>query len=210
LKKQLASGTSAKKQAKDIDQGDSAQQPKAGEEAASYEQLREALREAARALNVAPFEVPERVEGVRAEVARLEEQVAQLRDQGCLSADALLEKAVTVGDVQVVVCDVPGANPNLMRQLIDQVRKKHPHTAVLLATAAAPDKVQLVAGLSHSLVDRGLSAGQWVKQVASLVGGGGGGRPDMAQAGGRQPDRLPDALEQAKGIVTEMLEQAAS
>ena len=60
------------------------------------------------------------------------------------------------------------------------------------------DKVTLLAGLSKDLVDRGLSAGNWVKNVAPEVGGGGGGRPDMAQAGGKQPEKLDAALSAAR------------
>ncbi len=67
---------------------------------------------------------------------------------------------------------------------------------MLLATAA-DGKVQLVAGLSKDLIERGLHAGNWLKEVAPVVGGGGGGRPDLAQAGGKSPDQIPAALEQA-------------
>ena len=110
------------------------------------------------------------------------------------------------GDVQVVVSDAPGANPNLMRQLIDQLRQKLPNAAVLLATTQGEDKVILVAGISRELIAKGISAGEWVKQVAQVVGGGGGGRPDMAQAGGKDAAKLPEALEKARRLMAEWLE----
>ena len=97
-----------------------------------------------------------------------------------------------------MVCETPGANPNLMRQWIDQIRKKTEQAAVLLAATQGEDRVLLVAGLSRGLVERGLSAGDWVKEVAAVVGGGGGGRPDLAQAGGKHPERIPAALEKAR------------
>ena len=105
----------------------------------------------------------------------------------------------------MIVAETPGANPNLMRQLIDQIRKKVSPSAVLLATAAGEKKVVLVAGLSRDLVDRGAHAGQWVGAAAKAVGGGGGGRPDMAQAGGKQPEKLAEALEAARASIREML-----
>ncbi len=110
-----------------------------------------------------------------------------------------------VDGVHVVVCETPGANPNLMRQWIDQIRKKTDQAAIFLAAVQGEDKVLLVAGLSRTLVDRGLSAGNWVKDVAAVVGGGGGGRPDLAQAGGKQPEQLPAALEKARVLIREML-----
>ena len=66
-------------------------------------------------------------------------------------------------------------------------------------------KVVLVAGVSRDLVEKGVSAGNWVRDVAPVVGGGGGGKPDLAQAGGKQPEKLPDALAKAKEVARVML-----
>jgi alanyl-tRNA synthetase len=172
---------------------------------ATYEHLRGCLREAARILNVAVMDVPARTEALLAEVAQLKARVTELSRRGLLSADALIERGEIIDGVHVVVCETPGANPNLMRQWIDQVRKKTDHAAIFLAAAQGEDKVLLVAGLSRTLVDRGLSAGEWVKDVAAVVGGGGGGRPDLAQAGGKHPEQLPAALEKARTLIREML-----
>ena len=101
--------------------------------------------------------------------------------------------------------DLPGVEPNLMRQLIDQIRQKQPLSAVLLATTQGEDKVTLVAGISKQLQERGLSAGKWIGPVAAAVGGGGGGRPDLAQAGGKDPAKLPAALDVANKTIAEML-----
>jgi len=199
LRKQLASGTESPAPAV----AHTAAQPPA--EAATYEQLRGCLREAARILNVAALDVPTRTEALLADVAQLKARVEQLTQSGLLSADSLLERGEVLDGVHVVVCETPGANANLMRQWIDQIRKKTTGAAVFLAAVAGEDKVLLVAGLSRTLVDRGLSAGEWVKQVAPIVGGGGGGRPDLAQAGGKQPQQLPEALEKAKVVIRDML-----
>jgi alanyl-tRNA synthetase len=161
-------------------------------------QAKAALREAARALNVAPFDAPDRVAALLAEMEELKRQIAERAQSGVLSADSLLAKAEPLCGVQVVVSEVPGANANLMRQLIDQVRKKASPSAILLAATEGADKVVLVAGLTKDLVDRGLSAGSWVRDVAAVVGGSGGGKPDLAQAGGKVASKLPEALAKAR------------
>ncbi len=172
---------------------------------ADYVQVKGALRDAARTLNVSPFDLPQRVASLLDEVGGLKKQLAQLAESGGLSADALLDTAESVGETKVIVAETPGANPNLMRQLIDQLRKRADSTAVLLGAAAGESKVVLVAGVSRDLIKRGVSAGNWVKEVAPVVGGGGGGKPDMAQAGGKEPGKLPEALETAKAKIREML-----
>jgi hypothetical protein len=122
-----------------------------------------------------------------------------------LNGDALLKTAEEVGGVTVVVTEVPGVESNLMRQLIDQVRGKVSTSAVLLASRSGDDKVTLVAGISKDLQARKLSAGEWIRPVAEAVGGGGGGRPDLAQAGGKLPAKLPEALQIAKNTIRTML-----
>jgi alanyl-tRNA synthetase len=201
LRKQLTSGT-APAAAERTEESEPGEQT-----AASYELVRSCLRESARLLNVAALDVPQRTEALLAELEDLKMRVTQLDRSGVLSADALIERGERVDDVRMVVCETPGANPNLMRQLIDQIRKKAEKSAVLLASAQGSDKVTLVAGLSRTLVDRGFSAGAWVKQVAVVVGGGGGGRPDMAQAGGKRPEQLPSALEEARRLMRDMIAQ---
>jgi alanyl-tRNA synthetase len=84
-----------------------------------------------------------------------------------------------------------------MRQWVDVLRRKREKGLAVLLASTAEGKVQLVAGLSRDLVEAGLHAGNWLKEVAPIVGGGGGGRADLAQAGGKLPDQIPAALEQA-------------
>ena len=170
-----------------------------------YPQIKAALRDAARALNVPLFEVPQRLASLQSEVAELERQIGQMAQSGDLTADGLLERAETIGGTKVIVAETPGVNPNLMRQLIDQIRKKADSTAVLFAAAMGDDKVTVIAGISRDLVQRGLSAGNWVRDVAQVVGGGGGGKPDMAQAGGKHPEKLPEAIALAQVKIREML-----
>ncbi len=168
-------------------------------------QIKTALRDAARALNVAPFDAPARVTAMLAEVDELKRQLANRAASGALSADTLLAGAEQVAGTTVIVAEAPRANANLMRQLIDQIRKKTSPSAVFLATTEGTDKVVLVAGLSRDLVDRGVSAGNWVRDVAPVVGGGGGGKADLAQAGGKDAAKLPEALAKAREVARAML-----
>jgi alanyl-tRNA synthetase len=200
LKKQLASG--AKKSAEQAKTTITAKSPRSKP---THAEVKAALRESARMLNVAPPDVPDRVAALQKDVVDLTAQLAQLAESGDLSADALLDKAETIGDTNMIVAETAGANPNLMRQLIDQIRKRGGSNAIFLATAVGDSKVVLVAGVSRDLVERGLSAGDWVKEIAPVVGGGGGGKPDLAQAGGKDPTKLSDALDAAQATMRKML-----
>lgn len=170
-------------------------------------QLRKQLQETARNLNVGIFEVPGRVSALVQERDQLREQLSRQAEQGVPSASDLIGKGSVVGDVRLVVSEVPAANGNLLRSLIDQIRQSSAPCAVLLATIEGNSKVTLVAGVSRDIQDR-MHAGNWVKAVAPVVGGGGGGKPDMAQAGGKQPAKLQDALEEAKRLANTELGKA--
>ena len=160
-----------------------------------YATLRHSLRQAARCFHVGMDELPQRIAAMLSEQEDLRRQLLALQQSGQTSADDLLAKAEQVAGVTFVVAETPGANANLMRQWIDQIRKKtQGSSAILLATVAGEDKVTLVCGISRDLVDRGLSAGKWISPVAEAVGGGGGGKPDLAQAGGKHPEKLQEAL----------------
>ncbi len=173
--------------------------------ALTFEQKKAKLSEAGRLLSVAPLAVPQRIKALKNDFNALEIQLAKRDAAGPVSADALLQQAHDCGGVSVVLAELPGAEPNLMRQLIDQIRSRAPLSAVLLATRQGDDKVTLVAGVSKQLQERGISAGKWIGPVAKAVGGGGGGRPDLAQAGGKDPTKLPEALAVAQRTMAEML-----
>ena len=125
--------------------------------------------------------------------------------KGGPSVEQLIADAVDVGGVKVVIAEVPGS-ANELRQTIDQIRRKAAPVAVLLASRQEEDKkVTLIAGLSRDLVERGLDAVAWVKVASAVVEGGGGGRPDMAQAGGKLPEQLPAALDAARSEINRLL-----
>ena len=174
-----------------------------GGENIEYSQQRTVIRRLARSLNVAVDGVVERIEAMFAEKKKLKEQLKTLENVEKVDADILIASATEVGGIRIVAKELAASNPNLMRQLIDQVRKKVNPVAVFLATSMGDDKVILVAGVSKDLIEMGIKAGDWVKEIAPIVGGGGGGKPDMAQAGGKKPDMIPQALDTAIQYLSE-------
>jgi alanyl-tRNA synthetase len=189
LKKQLAGGVAG-------DAGVSA------ETAVLALDPRRALRQTARALNVAIDDVATRLAALIAERKSLESQVAAMASSGSLSVDDLLAHAVERSGKRIVVAEVGAANPHLMRQWIDQIRKAPGMPSAVLLIGRQEDKVTIICGLSRDLVDQGFSAGKWVAPVSESVGGGGGGKADLAQAGGKWPEKIPEAIDVAKRFWT--------
>jgi len=171
--------------------------------AAEARSEREQLHSTAAALRVAPREVADRLRALWDEIKTLEQQVATRSTTAVVSADDLLAQAEQIGEMRLVVADVGAIGPNSMRQLIDQLRRKAAPIAVMLG-GAAEDKVTLVAGISQDLEKSGADAGKWIKESAAIVGGSGGGKPALAQAGGKHPDKLPEALEAARKFARAM------
>ena len=171
----------------------------------AYDKTRAAFKLAARALNVSFEEVPVRIESMLSEQTQLHQQMQNIASRGSMSIDDLMGMAQTVSGTQMIVAETPHANPGMMRQWIDQLRKKSSDPIAILLANSVDDKVTLIAGISQSLVERGFSAGKWITPVAETVGGGGGGKPDLAQAGGKLPAKLPEALQVAKDTWHSML-----
>ena len=166
-----------------------------------YSAVRVAVRTITRRLNVSIGDVVKRLETMLSDRKRLVSQIQEATAGGSLSVSELISLGEMINGVLVLITETPGANPNVMRGWIDQIRKQVNGDAAVLFGAVNGDKVVLVGGISRSLVDRGIKAGQWVGAVAKVVGGGGGGQPDMAQAGGKDPAKLPEALAEAKSLI---------
>ncbi|NQT17987.1 MAG: alanine--tRNA ligase, partial [Planctomycetes bacterium] len=166
-----------------------------------------ALSETAGLLRAPVTDVPERVESLLKEVRQLKKQLAAAVKSGGVAVEDLLAGAAEVDGTKVVVAEVPEASASAasMRELIDQLRRKAAPVAVMLAGRQGEGRVTLIAGLSRDLVERGLDAVRWVRAAAAKVQGGGGGRPDMAQAGGKDAQKLPEALDMARSSIEEML-----
>ena len=166
------------------------------------------LIEAASALRVPTAQVPQRIAALLDEIKTLKKQNSQRKAEtpaATTSPDDLLTSATALGEVKVITASLNSSTPDDLRQLIDVLRRKNPANLAVLLASTVEGKVNLAAGLTPDLIARGLHAGNWLKAVAPIVGGGGGGRPDLAQAGGKLPDQIPAALEKALGFVQEKL-----
>jgi alanyl-tRNA synthetase len=152
-----------------------------------------------------PEELPARVDSLQEEIKKLQQQLrkgAASDLQG--AADKLLASAAEVNGAKVIIGEMPAGPDEQMRQQIDRLRQKA-GTAVVVIGWADDGKVQLLAAVTDDLVKKGLHAGKLVGQVAKVVGGGGGGKPTMAQAGGKEPAKLGEALQLARSLVNEHL-----
>jgi alanyl-tRNA synthetase len=152
-----------------------------------------------------PGELPARIDGLQEEIKKLQQQLkrgAASDLQGV--ADRLLAEAAEVKGARVIVGEMPGGPEEQVRQQADRLRQKAPSAVVVLGWQE-DGKVQLLAAVTDDLVKKGLHAGKLVGQVAKVVGGGGGGKPTMAQAGGKDPAKLPEALQLARKLAAEQL-----
>jgi alanyl-tRNA synthetase len=148
------------------------------------------------------------VEDVPARVSDLQAQLKEARKRpsgpdGQIDPAELAGRAVEIAGAPVLAEAIPGADPRALMDLADRVKGKLGDAAVVLGSANAgpPARVHLVAAVAPALVERGVKAGEVVKAAAQVAGGGGGGRDTMAQAGGRDPDKLPDALAAARAAI---------
>jgi alanyl-tRNA synthetase len=158
-------------------------------------------------LRVPALQVAARAQALLDEVKSLKKQASAKKSEApSVSADDLMGRAVTAGDVTIVAAEVAGASPDDLRQRIDVLRRKLETKMAVLLISNIDGKVNLAAGLTPDLVERKLHAGNWLKQVAPVVGGGGGGRPDMAQAGGKDPSKITDALAKAVEVLRAQVE----
>jgi alanyl-tRNA synthetase len=158
---------------------------------------------AAAALKVPPADVPARLAAVTKELKELRKGKGGAASAG-ISVDDLLAGAALVGDVRVVTADLGCGDAAAMRQCIDQLRRKGSPIAILLGGCDG-ERVTLVAGISRELEERGLSASDWIGEAAGIVGGKGGGRRDLAQAGGKDPGKLSAALNAGKATIERKL-----
>jgi alanyl-tRNA synthetase len=176
-----------------------------GDRALAYMQgMESALGGVAGTLKVLPLDVPARVAAVLDQVRKLERELVALKGKLAASqGDDLAGQAADVKGIKVLAATLQGADANALRETMDKLKDKLKSAAIVLASAA-DGKVSLAAGVTADLTGK-LKAGELVNFVAQQVGGKGGGRPDMAMAGGTQPENLPGALAAVKGWIEQRL-----
>jgi alanyl-tRNA synthetase len=165
-----------------------------GENAVAFVQRQDKLvSEAAAAFKAPAAELPAKIAQVIDNVRALEKEIARLKSKLAASqGDELAAQAVAVGSAKVLAAVMEGADVPALRETLDKLRDKLGSAAIVLA-AVNDGKVSLIAGVTPDLTAK-VKAGELVNFVAGQVGGKGGGKPDMAQAGGTQPENLPAAL----------------
>ena len=157
------------------------------------------VRELSDRFKVKPEELPERISGLQHELRTTQKQLETLKAQLALAkSDELLTRVETVGDYKILVAQLEEVDPESLKTGAERLLQKLGNGAVVLGSVPEAGKVSLVAAFSPSVNKKGLQAGKFIGEIAKLCGGGGGGRPNLAQAGGRDPSKLPEALESAR------------
>ena len=168
---------------------------------AHFNQVEETLKEAAALLKVSPADVVKRITALQEEVKTLSKENDKLKAKiAKAAAGDVTSEAEDVNGIKVLVKALSGVDMNGMRDLGDEANQKLGEAVILYATEN-DGKVNLMATATEGAIKKGAHAGNLIKEVASLVGGGGGGRPNMAQAGGKNPAGIPDALKKAKEVI---------
>ncbi|MFS8836914.1 alanine--tRNA ligase [Synechococcus sp. R6-5] len=157
------------------------------------------VRELSAQFKAKPQELPERVAALQAELKAAQKELEEVRSQlALLQAEGLLAQAVAVGDLKVLVAELGSTTPEALKTAAEHLLHKLGEGAVVLGSVPEAGKVSLVAAFSPAVQQLGLKAGSFIGEIAKLTGGGGGGRPNLAQAGGKQPEKLAEALQVAR------------
>ncbi len=170
-----------------------------------YEKLSADLVSASAAAKTTPDKLTERIEALQGEIKALSSENEKLKNQ--MAKDAVgnvMDQVVDINGVKLLAVALKDTGMNELRTLGDQFKEKLGNGVVVIASAA-DGKVNLMATATDAAVKAGAHAGNLIKGIAALVGGGGGGRPNMAQAGGKNPDGIKAALEKAAEVLKEQL-----
>lgn len=168
---------------------------------------RQVVHDVCGTLKIAPEELSGRLEKMGERIKTLENEIKDFKRQNAAgNLEELIERVRTVDGISILAADVGEAGMNTLRSLADELKGRLSSGIAVLA-GAEDGKACLVAAVTPDLVKNGYHAGKIIKEVARLIGGSGGGRPDLAQAGGKDPGKIKDALEAVDGII---LRQARS
>ncbi len=174
---------------------------------AYYQQIEEELARAAKAAKTTPANLTEKIGHMMAEIKALQSENEALKSKAAKEAlGDVMNQVAEVKGVKLLAASVDGVDMNGLRDLGDQLKAKLGEGVVVLASSM-DGKVNLVAMATDEAMAKGAHAGNLIKGIAGLVGGGGGGRPNMAQAGGKNPEGIQQAIEQSKAVLEGQLRQ---
>ncbi|HBB33417.1 MAG TPA: alanine--tRNA ligase [Cyanobacteria bacterium UBA8803] len=157
------------------------------------------VRELSDRFKAKPEELPDRITNLQNELKGSQKQLEALKQELALAkSDQLLAQAELVGEFQLLVANLGDVDPDALKTVAERLQQKLGESAVVLGATPTADKVSLVAAFSKGVNAKGLQAGKFVGAIAKICGGGGGGRPNLAQAGGRDPSQLTAALVSAR------------
>ncbi|MFW5778855.1 MAG: alanine--tRNA ligase [Coleofasciculus sp.] len=181
----------------------------AGPAVLDYLNLRDkVVKELSDRFKVKPEEIPERITTIQNELKASQKELDAVKQELALAkSDQLLSQAESVGEFKVLVANLGDIEPDALKTAAERLQQKLGESAVILGSVPTEGKVSLVAAFSAKIhKDKKLQAGKFIGGIAKLCGGGGGGRPNLAQAGGRDASKLPEALDTAKRQLIEQLQ----
>ena len=172
---------------------------------AYYKDVEKTLAEAAKAAKATPANLVEKIEHMLADMKAMQSEIESLKSKAAKDAlGDVMNQVVEVKGVKLLATSVEGVDMNGLRDLGDQLKEKLGEGVVVIASSAN-DKVNLIAMATDGAMKQGAHAGNLIKGIAALVGGGGGGRPNMAQAGGKNPAGIPDAVAKVAEVLGEQI-----
>ncbi|MGB3238088.1 MAG: alanine--tRNA ligase [Geitlerinemataceae cyanobacterium] len=155
---------------------------------------------------VKPEEIADRITTLQTELKTTQKEIDAVKAELAVAkSDQLLSEAETIGEFQILVCQMGETDAESLKTAAERLQQKLGAAAVVLGSVPEEGKVSLVAAFSKEVNAKGLQAGKFIGGIAKLCGGGGGGRPNLAQAGGRDPSQLAEALDAAKSQLVEGL-----
>lgn len=170
-----------------------------------YKEVEKELAEAAKAAKSTPANLKEKIEHMQAEMKALQSEIESLKSKAAKDAlGDVMNQVQEVNGVKLLATAVEDVDMNGLRELGDQLKEKVGDGVVVIASSAN-GKVNLIAMATDAAMAKGAHAGNLIKGIAALVGGGGGGRPNMAQAGGKNPAGIPDAIAKVAEVLAEQI-----
>ncbi|HPT17244.1 MAG TPA: DHHA1 domain-containing protein, partial [Kiritimatiellia bacterium] len=159
----------------------------------------------AQRLSISAADVPARVEALLEQTQKLEKEIKATAEKNALEKGAVLAgQFAPVGGIPVLIASVGELAADPLRALVESLRKQTPESVILLA-AVADGKITFILNAGPAAQAKGIHAGKLVGAIAKIAGGGGGGKPDKAQAGGKDPAKLPEALAAARELIAQAL-----